>query len=287
MRQKQRSLQLALLTVMPFVLATSVWAFSRPSNDKLVFSEDFEDADLSKWGKEFTAQYKDKKLTQPGKEICCQHSAMIATSPTQPGDRAVKFTLYKNDPDVASSRRAELRSNAVPSNSEYWYGFSTYLPPDYVKDRSMEIVTQWHTKPDKNLGEDWRSPPLYLKSFNGNWQIARRWDSKQVTKNNTPEGKETVELGAYQTGVWTNWVFHVKWSYRSDGLVEVWKNGKLVMRKTGANTYNDKAGPFQKIGIYKPDWKYRPNKSKIAKRVIYFDNIRMGSDRASYKDVAP
>lgn len=287
MRQKQRSLQLALLTIVPFVLATSVWAFSRPSNDKVVFSEDFEDADLSKWGKQFTAQYKDKKLTQPGKEICCQHSAMIATSPTQEGDRVVKFTLYKNDPDVATSRRSELRLNAVTNRSEYWYGFSNYLPSSFVKDRSMEIVAQWNAKPDRNLGEDWRSPQLYLKTENGRWKIVRRWDSQPLTKNNTPEGKETIDLGAYQTGVWTRWVFHVKWSYQSDGLVEVWKNGKLVLRKTGSNTYNDKVGPFQKFGIYKPDWKYKPHRSKITTRVIYYDDIRMGKASASYQDITP
>lgn len=287
MPQKQRSQWLAILTVVPFVLATSVWAFSRPSNDKLVFSEDFEDADLSKWGKELAPQYKDKKLTQPGKEICCQHSAAIVTSPTQSGDRVAKFTLYKNDPEVATSRRSELRLNAVANRSEYWYGFSNYLPSSFVKDRSMEIVAQWNAKPDRNLGEDWRSPQLYLKTENGRWKIVRRWDSKPLTTNNTPEDKETIDLGAYQTGVWNKWVFHVKWSYQSDGLVEVWKNGKLVLRKTGPNTYNDKVGPFQKFGIYKPDWKYRPHRSKIATRVIYYDNIRMGKANASYQDVAP
>ncbi|KJH72013.1 hypothetical protein UH38_09990 [Aliterella atlantica CENA595] len=285
--QKQH-LSLALLITLPFVLATSVWAYSQNnSQNKLIFAEDFENGDLSKWGKTVDTQFKNKKFTPPGKEDCCQYSVQIATSPTNPSDRVAKFTLYRNDPDVSGSRRSELRLNAVARNSEYWYGFSTYLPADFSKDRSMEIISQWHSKPDKNLGENWRSPPLYLKSFNGHWQIARRWDSKRVTTKNTPEGKETIDLGAYQTGVWTNWVFHVKWSHQADGLVEVWKNGKLVLRKTGPNTYNDNIGPFQKIGIYKPDWKYRPHKSKITQRVVYYDNVRVGSDRASYKDVAP
>ena len=82
-------------------------------------------------------------------------------------------------------------------------------------------------------------------------------------------------------------MFHVKWSHKSDGLLEVWKDGKLVVRKTGPNTYNDKRGPFLKMGIYKPQWKSKPELSKVTKRVIYFDEVRVGDASASYEDVVP
>lgn len=287
--QKKLSLGLALaVAVGTALLATPVWVMSFTGTGRhIIFNGDFEDGNLTRWGKEFNRDFKGKNFTKSGKEICCEHSVQIISFPTKESRYAAKFTLYKDDPDVAKSRRAELRLNAVATKSEYWYGFSTYLPPEFVKDPSMEIVSQWNARPDKNLGEKWRTPQLYLKTENGNWQIKRRWDHNRVTKNNTPAGKETIDIGPYQTGVWNDWVFHVKWSYESDGLVEVWKNGKLVVRKTGPNTYNDKIGPFQKFGIYKPDWKHRPHRSKTTKRVLYYDNVRMGGASARYGDVAP
>lgn len=275
--QKKLPLRLALgVTAGLVLLSTPAWAdilitaIARPS----IFTSNFEKGEFSKWKK----------------ELCCQHSAIIVNSPTRAGKHAVKFTLNKGDPYVASSKRAELRLDSVPANSERWYGFSMFLPSNYKVDPSFDIVTQWHKRPDSDLGESWRSPALSILTQNGALHLHRRWDPNQVTNNNTPgpgAGKETIYLGPYQTGVWTDFVFHIKWSHKSDGLLEVWKNGKLVVTKTGPNTYNDKTGPFLKMGIYKPHWKSKPKRSKTSKRVIYFDEVRVGNANASYKDVMP
>lgn len=99
-----------------------------------------------------------------GKELCCDHSAQIVSSPVRADKQAIQFTLNKSDPDVASSKRAELRLNSVPADSEHWYGLSIFLPSSHVKDPSTDILTQWHSKPDKNLGEEWPSPPLHLNN---------------------------------------------------------------------------------------------------------------------------
>ncbi|AFZ29864.1 hypothetical protein Glo7428_1295 [Gloeocapsa sp. PCC 7428] len=253
----------------------------------VIFSETFAGGDLQNWGKDIAWKHEGKKFTEPGTEICCNHSVKLDDSIAREGRHSARFTLYKDDPLATNSKRAELRLGAVPTKSEYWYGFSIYLPPGYIKDPSFEIVNQWNARPDFKLGEKWRSPQLALVTADGKWHVHRRWDHQQVTKNNTPAGKETITLGAYQTGVWTDWVFRVKWSYEADGLVEVWKNGKLVVRKTGPNTYNDEVGPYQKFGVYKTDWKHHPEKSRASVRVLYFDSIRMGDASAEYADVAP
>lgn len=276
--QKKRALQLILGVAAPLVLvSTLVGAVTRTRTDIAspnIFTENFEKGDLSKWKK----------------DLCCDHSAEIVSSPTRAGDRAVKFTLKKSDPYVANSKRAELGLGTVAANSERWYGFSNYLPQDWVNDPSFEITAQFHSKPDSALGEDWRSPALTLAIYEDKWRISNRWDSKQVTKNNNPGpegGSEGWWVGEIEKEKWTDWVFHVKWSHKSDGLIEVWKDGKLVLSKTGANTYNDERGPFLKMGIYKPQWKYKPERSKATKRVIYFDELRVGDASASYEDVVP
>jgi len=202
------------------------------------------------------------------------------------GDQAIKIHLKKDDPHVAGSKRAELKLGEVPANSEQWYAFSVFLPSSYKQDPSGEIIAQWHDLPDRDLGEVWKSPALTLVTQNGRFYLNRIWDSKPVTQKN-PEGRETIDLGPYQTGKWTDLVFHIKWSYTSDGLLELWQDGNLIVSKTGPNYYNDQRGPYLKIGIYKGDWKRQPEKSVVSKRSIYFDELRVGGSNARYEDVAP
>ena len=54
-------------------------------------------------------------------DTCCQHSLKTVSSPRREGNRAAQFTLSKNDPDVAGSKRAEIGLNYVPANSEWTY----------------------------------------------------------------------------------------------------------------------------------------------------------------------
>lgn len=278
---KKRSLRMALsLAAGIALLSIPVWvnsitgttepksATAKPTTKSL------QKVDLSRWDK----------------ELCCDYSAQLVDSPTDTDKQAIKFTLKQGDPIVASSKRAELRTNTIPAGSERWYSFRIFLPENYQQDTAMEILSQWHNSPDTHLGENWRTPSMHLKTDNGRWMIHRRWDPNPVTKNNRPGpggGMESVDLGAYKTGVWTNWVVHAKWSYKSDGLLEIWRDGKLVARKTGPNTYNDKRGPFFKIGIYKPQWKSRPERSQTDTRVVYFDQVRVGKTSDSYQDLGP
>ena len=39
-------------------------------------------------------------------------------------------------------------------------------------------------------------------------------------------------------------MFHIKWSYGSDGLTDVWENGTKVISRAGPNTYNDETGNY-------------------------------------------
>jgi len=205
------------------------------------------------------------------KELCCKHSAQIVSSPKREGSHAIKLTLYKSDP----SRRAELRLKPIPANSEWTYRFSTFIPNNYATDPSYEIIAQWHEQPDFSLGETWRRPPLTLSIKNEQFGVSNRWDSKPVSVTFKEAGSQSWKLGKVTKGEWIDWVFHVKWSYKSNGLLEVWKNGNLVVQKNGPNTYNDKKAPYFKIGIYKPDWKADPQKSITTQRVIYYDQVRV------------
>lgn len=254
------------LATTSFILTTAA------SKNPLIFVGDFETGDFSEW-----------KL-----ELCCKHSGEIVSSPTRAGTYAAKFTLNRNDPLVKKGKRAELKRYGVSRiGSEYWYGFSIYLPNDWVEDTEAEIVTQWHDNPDFWFGEKSKRPPLSLSISGKSWAISNVWDPNLVTKTSKNIGKQMLWSENFERGVWTDWVFHVKWSYKSDGIIEVWKDGVRIVNKHGPNTYNDFRGPFLKIGSYKYRWKSAKSTSIVNERIIYYDEVRVGNASASYADVAP
>lgn len=75
----------------------------------------------------------------------------------------------------------------------------------------------------------------------------------------------------------------VKWSYRSDGFLRLYKDGKRIWSYDGPTYWDVPDGPYFKMGLYKgdPDW---PGPSP---RIVYGDEYRMGNSQATYEDVAP
>jgi len=267
-------LRLALGLALPIALLTTA-TLTKTAASNVIFDGNFERG-LAPW----------KKVPKAIK-TCCNHSLKIVNSPTRAGDNAAQFTLKQSD----GVRRAELRSvNAVPANSEVWYGFSIYLPNSWVVDRGAnDIIAQYGAPPDRNLGETHSrgGPPLALVVSGKNFRIVRRWDTNSITTPKSVTNEESIDIGAYKTGVWTDFVIHIKWSYKSDGFIQVYKNGKLVVDKIGPTNRNDQKGIFFNTGIYKPKFETHPEESDVDKRVLYFDEIRIGDAYAKYQDVAP
>ncbi len=198
------------------------------------------------------------------------YSVQRSTGFARFGNYSIRFELRKTDGDIGGSKRAEAlrytRSEPL-TKCERWYGASTFLPTEYVTDPAAELVTQWHT--------DAGSPPLALWTQNGQWKVVIM-------------GKITV-LGNYEKNKWVDWVYHVKWSSASDGLVEIWKDGVKVISKAGANIYSNAiGGAYFRVGLYKWPWKQGSNPaSTTTKRVMYVDETRVGGELATYYDVAP
>ncbi|MBX5460390.1 MAG: heparin lyase I family protein [Steroidobacteraceae bacterium] len=205
------------------------------------------------------------------------------------GQYALKTVLDRNNSKV--SYRTELtsggRENVTPGQ-DYWYGFSVYLPDSYVPDNIWEIVAQWHSTPDNKAEEDNHlNPPLSLHTGNGNWEISTIWDTAPITDKKHYAGKKKYPLGKYETGKWTDWVFHIKWSPNPDGLLQVWKDGKKVVDVTGPIGYNDQRGPYFKMGLYK-GWKNRNGPAgAVTTRTLYHDEFKFAGPGGRYEDVAP
>lgn len=94
-------------------------------------------------------------------------------------------------------------------------------------------------------------------------------------------------MGPLPKGRWIDFVYHVKWSYQSDGILEVFQDGRKVVSKMGPNSYNDPKGPYMKIGMYASGIHNKTENYNFNEQVLYFDEVRIGDATASYQAVAP
>jgi hypothetical protein len=198
------------------------------------------------------------------------------------GQYAHKSYLHYNN--SSPNYRSELRALAPAPvmGKDTWYGFSIYLPGPYERDELGETLAQWHSTLDP--GEGNLNPPLSLLVKDGQWVLFSRWNPYQPTvKGKTQQA--SFQFGQRETNKWTDWVFRVRWSYRSDGQLQVWKNGQMVLNRNGPNAYNDKVMPYFKVGIYKSPW--RTKVGDVKERTVYHDEVRIAGPGSSYSDVVP
>ena len=206
------------------------------------------------------------------------------------GRRAARFTV----PRAPNSFRAEISLPHEDGFNERWYGERVLVPADWVFDpnRGNDLVMQWHAIPG-----NWRAtfPNLEISIGNTNWFIRQSYGSAQTKPTRTSERlADPVKPGA-----WTSWVVHAKWSPSADGLLQIWKDGKLVLGRKGTNVYSTIGvayTPYLKTGIYHPEWHIDKDGKKEAferewavatNKVIFVTDVKVGSDRAKYEDVAP
>ena len=167
---------------------------------------------------------------------------------------------------------------------------STFIRESWLTEsRIEEIILQWHAQPDFDLGESWRSPPLYFQVSGDRLRIYSIWDPKERTEGNDPSpegGKQIIWEGSYAKGEWTDWVVHARWSYQGDGLLQIWRDGIELVNRTGPNTYNDQKSLYLKLGLYV--WMWTTDVSTpVQSRSLYHDEVRVGGPYSNYDSVVP
>lgn len=249
-----------------------VFGFNTASAQRkhLIFESTFDSpASITKWY--------ERSITKPW-------SAIIATDIVRAGKGCLKVDLIRGK-DILNGPRAEL-GMAPQATGESWYGFSNFFPTKYESDVAPEIINQWQGKPDLAIGEAWRSPPLGLELRLNRYRVAIRWAADKInTVLNTKV--EYVDLGPIEHNKWNDWVFHIKWGYKS-GTLQIWKNGKLILERLNKPIgYNDILYPYLKVGIYKWEWSDLKTLSTSKERSYYIDEVRVGNNLATYNDVFP
>lgn len=185
---------------------------------------------------------------------------------------------------------------------------SHYFPPP-----------SWDTEESKN-------PLFSMQVTDTTHQPARHWVLTYLGEGRTPfptqgtprpwqyESSGWVDVGSIDNdvGKWTDWVIRIRWNFwkvgtngnsarfgssvsgnvagsPDAGLIQVWKNGKLVLDRSPVQIgSHDNAGPTFSVGLYK-GWRTAQDRSgdPVPERTIFFDAFKYGGKDAKYADVAP
>jgi hypothetical protein len=202
---------------------------------------------------------------------CYQGSSCLQI--TQPAP-----TRTSNSNDIGRYQLAAALPAAV-DGTDLWYGWAMKYSPNwdatqidhtrsyFLGTGGFRYTSTPRNGPGANLGA-WENPAagnvaywrsgLDLTSSVGNMSTGATW------------------LGPVVTGRWVTFVEHVRWSTRSDGTMEWWRDGVKMGQYDGA-TFGSKSPPPKaeyRLGIYEG--------TKVdVDRSIYYDNVRVGTSYAA------
>ena len=198
------------------------------------------------------------------------YALRYVTKPVFKGNKAACFTIKENQPLVKDGKRAEvtiIKGENLPGR-DMWYSFAAYFPSDeFAYDETQEMISQWYQNGSPATGLRINRDRFYLET------------------GNEMDSRKKIDLGKVAKDTWHEFAFHFIHSYGTDGLIEIWHNGTKILTHKAGNMYNVDIMPKWKIGLYKSSFKY--NTSLVDKRVIYFDNVRVGNSKASLNEMNP
>lgn len=257
----KRSVSFALVSALVTGFATSA------AQADILFNDKFDDRSFSGW-------------VPSG-----NNTAKIVNSPVRGGNYAAELKLDRLEDKVPTRTELSLSKTKLEIGKEYWIGLSEYLHESWrFGAREGAFVMQIHKRPD--AGDASGKQPLTVGTKLGVWRLSIHFDARSKSTKSSV-GVKNFSLGTVNKGQWIDWVFHIKFSYQTNGLLEVWQNGKKVLTYNGPNCFNDKLGPYLKVGIYNPLWSNRSQGSPEDKLQLYVDEVKVGDQSAGYGNVAP
>jgi hypothetical protein len=248
----------------------------------IIFRDDFASGQFGRWNFSEDDRYRLQRETP--------ERMRIVDAPGLSGRKAVRFFV----PRSPNSFRAEISLPHERGWQERWYGGRVLVPGDWIVDtnRGEDIVMQWHAIPG-----NWRAtfPNLSIAVNGSNWALRQSFGCAQTN----PTRPSVVLDAPVRPGAWVSWVVHAKWAPDTNGLLQVWRDGRLVLERGGPNVYSTigvEYTPYLKTGIYRPEWNPdSPEKrarfdavvTAATGKVVYVADVKIGDARARYEDVAP
>lgn len=195
------------------------------------------------------------------------YALQYVSNPVFEGKKAARFEIRHDEPLVKKSKRAEVTIIKGIPGKEMWYSFTVFFPEvGFEIDSAREIINQWYQEGSPATSLRVRNDQIYLET------------------GPNPSDREQFIVCTATKNTWHQFVLHFVHDHGSNGLIEVWHDNKKVITHHGGNMYDDVL-PKWKIGIYKAAFKF--GTSSRTRRVVYFDNIRVGNSSATYESMRP
>ena len=225
---------------------------------------------------------------KPGRHILVQwdfegakpiHSVSIEGEPPKvvadPLNPKNKVMLSILKPEQARAERSEVRTqHSVGVGEERWVGVRI-LRPEPVQTGFTCFFQLGPISGAKGLGgAGLYQLAAYGKDGSYQWRIrgfVERLGAKPVS----------IDVGPVAYGKWEDWVFHMKLRADSSGLLEVWRDGKLVATHHGQNAQPGDHIPI-KWGVYVGKGSAVPKDIRT-----FYDEVTIGDADSSYAEVAP
>lgn len=199
------------------------------------------------------------------------YALQYAVAPVFKGSKSARFEIREDQPLVADGKRSEVvivKGSDGDITKNTWYSFAVYFPTvGYEYDDQREIINQWYQS---------GSPATTIRTEEDRILLETGSDPNTSLKQ--------IDIGPIVKDKWHTFVLHFIHSFGSDGSIEVWYDGTKVITQKGGNMYDDVL-PKWKIGLYKSAFKN--GTSDVNKRIIFYDNIRVGNENATYEDMDP
>ncbi|HEY1084862.1 MAG TPA: alginate lyase family protein [Prosthecobacter sp.] len=251
------------------------------SSARILFEDDFRTGTVARWNISENDRY---SLPSAAPE----RIAVVDAPGLGNGEKAVRFTVKR----APNSFRSEISLPHEEGFQERWYAAKILIPEDWVLDprkKTSDIVMQWHGIPG-----NWRPthPNLAVAVSNDGWFIKQSYGSPQQGPTRTSVRLEEP----VKRGVWVSWIVHAKWSPTEEGILQIWRDGKLVLDRKGPNVYGtigEAYTPYLKTGIYRPEWHmdtakkleaFNKEPAILTHKTIYVMDVKIGSQRASLED---
>ena len=190
-------------------------------------------------------------LQSPGKP----YSIEVASDLKRNGEDSLRFELRSGerwvDQTLMRTFRAEIATKEFPpAGAVKWYAFSVFFPTNFPIEDNRLVFAQWKEK-EAFLGTR-LSPSLAFRLVAGKFSIRLLHSDEKVVRDAEAVPSEALfKKSNFPLGRWHDFVVQAKWSYKDDGFVNVWWNGRQIVEYRGPVGYDEALAPQFKFGLYR------------------------------------
>jgi len=175
---------------------------------------------------------------------------------------------------VGSRERSEISTDRNNySNSEYWYGWSIFVPKDHINVWPVNVTLGQFYNIDGAIDSPTCSSFMFQNS--AGWGALRGGLTIDRHHRCATQEYVTILTDKELLGNWNKIEVHAKWSNLDDGFFEVYANGILKYSFKGKTTEGN--GIYFKYGVYR-SWVKR-YLAPVPTQVVLYANVKRAKTR--------